>query len=358
MAKNYYDILGVSKTASDDEIKKAFRKLAHQYHPDKKGGDEVKFKEANEAYQVLSNKEKRAQYDQFGSTFNGSSRQGGGFSGWEDAFRQGQGQWQNVNFDFGDMGDMFSSFFGGQSKRRGPSLDIQMELEIDFIDAALGAKKEITYQPLDTCKHCQGSKSQPGSKTNTCPTCEGQGQVRQMQNTFLGQFEQVVPCPQCEGLGQLIEEICKTCKGQGVTKQSKTITIEIPAGIDEKQQIRLRDLGNKSGQRVGDLYIGFTIKPHDLFERKENHVFTTLRIPFSLATFGGKVEVETIDGEVSVKIPTGIASGTEIRLKGKGIPYLQKQGRGDQFVTVHVDVPRHLSAKQKHILKELEKEGL
>ncbi|MEA1936691.1 MAG: molecular chaperone DnaJ [Patescibacteria group bacterium] len=375
MSKDYYNILGVSKDASDNEIKKAYRKLAHQYHPDKKGGDEAKFKEINEAYQILSDKQKRGQYDQFGSAFNqagGGAGQGFGgfdFSGFSDAFSGGGPG--GVKFEFGGDGggfeDIFSSAFGGgrragREKQRGA--DIAVDVEISLEDASTGIKKEIEIYISAVCSKCGGSGAEPGSKIKTCKTCNGTGQVRKERRTILGTFAQVGVCDDCHGEGKKPEKNCSQCGGDGKAKANKTITVKIPAGIADGQTIRLSEQGEvgfrpSSGKSIpGDLYITIHIARHPLFERKGDDIYYRLKTSFSQATLGDNIEIPTLNGKVNLKIPSGIQSGKIIKLKGKGLSHLRGWGKGDLFVVVQIKTPEKLSAKQKQLLEELKKEGL
>lgn len=363
MAKDYYDILGISKNASQDEIKAAFRKLAHQYHPDKAGGDEKKFKEMNEAYQVLSNTEKRQQYDQFGHTFEQAQAQGGysgfngfrDFSGFADAFRNannGQG------FEF-DLGDIFSDFFGMGTRTRTKTTrarkgsDMEMEITIDFRESIFGAEKEIEFARSGKCDICKGVGAEPGSKVIKCSMCGGSGQVVKTMGFGFG-FSSV--CPQCQGVGERYEKTCKKCHAIGVIKEKRKLTVKIPAGIENGQSIRLSGEGEAGarGGRVGDLYIHIKVKSHPRFNREGNNILSKEDITFSKAALGGNIDVETIDGSVELKIPEGTQSGTIFKLRGKGVPYLQGHGRGDYLVEVIVRTPSHLSRRQRKFLEEFD----
>lgn len=375
MSKDYYNILGVSKDASDNEIKKAFRKLAHRYHPDKSGGDEAKFKEINEAYQVLSDKQKRGQYDQFGSAFDqqagGGAGQGFGgfdFSGFSDAFSGGQG---GVKFEFGGNGggfeDIFSSTFGGgerikERKQRGE--DVSVDVEISLEEASAGVEKEIEIYISSICLKCNGSGAEPGSKINTCKTCNGAGQVKRERRTILGIFAQVEACGDCQGEGTKPEKNCRQCGGDGRVKTNKAIKVKIPAGIASGQTIRLSKQGEvgfrpSGGKSVhGDLYMTIHIEQHSLFERRADDIYYRLETSFSQAALGDKIEIPTLDGKVKLKIPSGIQSGKIIKLRNKGLPHLQGWGKGDLFVTIQIKTPEKLSKKQKQLLDELKKGGL
>jgi molecular chaperone DnaJ len=369
MPKDYYNILGVGKDASDDEIKKAYRKLAHKHHPDKPGGDENKFKEANEAYQVLSDKEKRSQYDQYGQTFEQAQSQGqGGFGGFE-GFRDFSSFAEGFDFNFGRgggggtsgfediFGDIFSQAgFGGQRKsRRNRGEDIQVDVEIDFSEMAHGAEKEVELYKRVKCSICEGTGVAPGSKKVECSTCRGEGQVRTSRRTILGNFSQVSACPECQGEGATPEKKCTKCSGSGRVREYEKIRIKIPAGIENGQSIRLEGLG-ESGERggeSGDLYATVHVKSDKRFERKGDDVYSDARISFSQAALGDKIEVETVNGEVTLKIPAGTQSGEIFRLKGKGIKHLGHYGYGDQYVKIQVVTPKNLTREQRELLEKL-----
>ncbi|EKD46663.1 MAG: chaperone HSP40, co-chaperone with DnaK [uncultured bacterium] len=360
---DYYKILGVDKGASDDEIKKAYRKLAHKYHPDKSGGDAEKFKEINSAYQVLSDKSKRAQYDQFGSNFDQRGGGGGqGFGGFDfSGFQQG-GQ----GFDFGEgFEDIFSDIFGGSrgggrdSRRAGR--DIQVDTEISFEEMVSGVGRDFSLLRSITCDVCNGSGGEPGAKEETCPTCNGAGQVRQASRSIFGSFTQVVTCPTCSGTGKTVSKKCHKCGGDGRTKEKQNVHIDIPAGISDGQTISAQGQGEagERGARSGDLYVNVHVRPHEKFERKGNNLLSTEHISFSQAVLGDKINVKTIDGEVKMKIPSGTQSGEMFRIKGQGVPQLGRSGvRGDQLVTIIVDVPKNPSREQKKLIEELKKVGL
>ncbi len=350
--RDYYEVLGVDRNANDAELKKAYRNLAKKYHPDVNPGDkaaEAKFKEANEAYEVLSDSQKRGRYDQFGhaGTDPNGFGGGGGFSS---------------DFDFGGIGDIFETFFGGsgfggRSKtRRGPQkgADIKYSMDISFEEAAFGIEREINVSKMEVCSKCTGSGAKPGSNVTTCSHCNGTGQVQIKQNTPFGQFINTKTCDACKGEGKIITEPCPACNGKGRLRSTKKIKIDIPAGIDDGQTISLRgggDPGLKGGPN-GDLYVNIRVKSHPLFSRQGNNVVCDVPITFTQAALGAELEVPTLDGKVKYTVPEGTQTGSVFRLKGKGIPYLRGNGRGDQYVKVTIEVPKKLNDKQKALLRE------
>lgn len=350
--RDYYEVLGVDRNANDAELKKAYRNLAKKYHPDVNPGDkaaEAKFKEANEAYEVLSDSQKRGRYDQFGhaGTDPNGFGGGGGFSS---------------DFDFGGIGDIFETFFGGsgfggRSKtRRGPQkgADIKYSMDISFEEAAFGIEREINVSKMEVCSKCTGSGAKPGSNVTTCSHCNGTGQVQIKQNTPFGQFINTKICDACKGEGKIITEPCPACNGKGRLRSTKKIKIDIPAGIDDGQTISLRgggDPGLKGGPN-GDLYVNIRVKSHPLFSRQGNNVVCDVPITFTQAALGAELEVPTLDGKVKYTVPEGTQTGSVFRLKGKGIPYLRGNGRGDQYVKVTIEVPKKLNDKQKALLRE------
>lgn len=363
MAKDYYQTLGVNKGASQEDIKKAFRKLAHEHHPDKHGGSDAKFKEINEAYQVLGNPQKRQQYDQFGASFDQAGA-GGGFN-WQDFARQGGGFNQGgfrVDFnDLGDLGDMFGfgDLFGGgrQSRRAGPQrgLDVAFVTAIDFRESVFGVEKVLRFEKNIACSKCSGSGAEPGSKIETCKTCGGQGRVEQMQRTFLGAMRSVAVCPDCQGEGKKAEKNCSRCKGRGAEPGVKELKVKIPAGIADSQTIELVNEGEPGvkGGSAGSLFLTVQVRPDKTFTRKGFDLLMQKEISFALAGLGGSVPLQTLDGEVQLKIPAGTQSGAVIKLESKGVPHLRGQRRGDLLVTVKVLTPNKLSRKEKEILQQL-----
>lgn len=357
--RDYYEILGVSKSASADEIKKAFRKMAIKYHPDKEGGDETKFKEANEAYEVLKDPSKRQRYDQFGHAGVGSSAASDG----GNPFGGFGGQGQNVHFDFGDLGlgDIFSSFFGGggdgrRTHTRGS--DVETQVTLTFEESVFGTEKELKLHLHDNCSHCKGTTVEPGYELKTCETCNGSGQTSRVINTILGQIQQAVICPTCQGRGQVPEKECSVCKGKGVERREQVLTLKVPAGIDDGAVIRLRERGEAIAQGdKGDLYVGIRVKPHKKFTREGDLILSDEHVSMVEATLGTELEVETLDGPLTMKIPAGTQSGTDFKLSGHGVPHMRGSARGAQIVTVHVDIPTKLSKKQKELLQDFAKES-
>jgi molecular chaperone DnaJ len=354
MAKDYYKILGVDKTASQEEIKKAYRKLAHQCHPDK-GGDENKFKEVCEAYQVLSNSGKRSQYDQFGSVFEGGGFQGQ--PGWDFSSAQG--------FDFNDLGDIFGDMFGfGGAKRKKDmkrGRDIEVNVQIQLEDTFKGQEKEISLQKLVSCSRCQGKGGEPGTKIKECFSCRGTGQVQQIRRTIFGSFTHVGVCPECGGEGYRPEKPCNVCKGEGRVRETEKIKFFIPAGVDSRQIVKMEGKGEagRRGGSPGDLYIRISVKKHPVFERRGDDVFTSVPVAFSQMALGGEVEVPTLEGRsIILKVPSGTESGKIFKVSGKGVPHFQGYGRGNMFVELSVKTPKKLSKKQKELLENLKGEGL
>ncbi len=354
--RDYYEVLGVDKSASDADIKKAYRKMAKQYHPDMNPGNkeaEAKFKEANEAYEVLSDSQKRAQYDQFGH----AGFEQGGFGG----FNGGFGDFG----DFGGFGDIFETIFGGSGfggrssstrTRKGPQkgADLKSSVDISFEEAAFGVEKELSINRMETCEKCEGSGSKPGTTPSTCQHCNGTGQIQYKQRTPFGQFVNIKTCEVCHGEGKVITNPCDACNGKGRIRKPKKIKINIPAGIDDGQTISLRGEGEpgSKGGPGGDLYISVRVRPHAIFQRQGNDVICEMPITFVQAALGTELEVPTLDGKVKYQVPEGTQTGSVFRLRGKGIPFLRGSGRGDQYVKVQVEVPKKLNDRQKAALKE------
>lgn len=358
--RDYYEVLGVDKNASEDEIKKAYRKLAKKYHPDLNPGDkeaEEKFKEANEAYEVLSDAEKKAKYDRFGHA-GVDPNYGAGGAGYGGGFN-GQG------FDF-DLGDIFSNIFGGgfggsgfgggnpNAPQRGS--DTQTSVTISFEEAAKGCEREVQFSRIEVCDECHGSGAAPGSSPKTCPECNGRGQVTSQQRTPFGVIQTQKACSRCGGKGTIIDNPCKKCRGAGRIRKPVKITVKIPAGIDDRQIINARGQGNKgiNGGPAGDLRVAVNVRPHPIFERDGYNVWVEMHISFAAAALGCALQVPTLDGKVQYNVPAGTQSGDVFKLKGKGIQSLNNRGRGDELVRVIVDVPRNLNEKQKQLLRELD----
>lgn len=368
MSKDYYNILGVSKDASDEEIKKAYRKMAHKYHPDKQGGNEARFKEANEAYQVLSDKEKRSQYDQYGQTFEQAQSQGGGFSGFE-GFRDFSSFAEGFDFNFGGgqggFSDIFGDIFqqagfgtgarGGRGRRRSRGEDIQVDIEITFQEMASGIEKEMELYKRVKCSRCEGEGVEPGSKKAECPTCRGEGQIKTSRRTVLGTFQQTSVCPDCQGEGKIPEKKCEKCGGGGRTREYEKIKIKIPPGIRDGQTIRLENMGEagEKGGEAGDLYVNVHVLPDKRFSRDGDDIHSEGRISFSQAALGDKISIDTIGGEVKLKIPAGTQSGETFRLKGHGVKHLSRFGYGDHYVKIQVETPKNLTREQRELFEKL-----
>jgi molecular chaperone DnaJ len=353
VSKDFYSTLGVAKGASEDEIKNAFRKLAHVHHPDKQGGDAAKFKEINEAYQVLGNKEKRAKYDQFGSAAFDGSGGGGGGGGYGGAGGFNPNDFANMNVDFGDLGDIFGGMFGGQRGGRHhqeSGSHIEVDVDLTFMEAAFGATKEIRLYKGVRCDRCAGGGVEPGSKMVKCDTCQGKGRVQTTVRTVFGAMQQVRDCSDCNGRGEKPEKTCTTCHGNGVKKENKTFSVRVPAGVDEGGIMKIRGEGEAGphGSQPGDLYLKLHVLADKRFDRDGNTVFSDREIGFTQAALGDTVRVETIHGPVDLKIPAGTQSHTEFKLRGKGI-------EGDNhIVTIIVQTPEKLSREQKKLLEELD----
>ncbi|MCD5323627.1 MULTISPECIES: molecular chaperone DnaJ [Pontibacillus] len=343
--RDYYEVLGVSKDASKDEIKKAYRKLAKKYHPDVSQEDnaEDKFKEAQEAWDVLGDEQKRQQYDQFGHA--GPNQGGfGGFGGAED---------------FGGFGDIFDMFFGGGGRRRDPNAprrgaDLQYTMTLNFEEAIFGKETDVQIPKEEECETCDGSGAKPGTKPETCPHCQGAGQLNQEQNTPFGRVVNRRVCHHCEGTGQIIKDKCNTCGGDGRVTKRKTIHISIPAGIDEGQRIRVSGQGEpgENGGPTGDLYVVVQIRPHEFYKREGDHIFCEMPLTFTQAALGDEIEVPTVHGNVNLKIPAGTQNGKTFRLKEKGAPNVRGYGHGDQHVKIRVVTPTKMTDRQKELLRE------
>lgn len=362
MSTDYYKVLGVEKSASKDEIKKAFHKLAHKYHPDKNKGDDSKFKEVNQAYQTLSDDRKRAQYDQFGADgpagfggYGGGNQ--GGFGGFDfSGFQNG-----NVEFDMGDLGDIFGDFFGGGMGRRGSQArrgrDISTEIDISFEESVFGVKRNVLITKQSKCDVCKGNGAKVGAKMDTCKPCNGAGKIREMKRSILGTFQSVRECDTCMGLGKIPSEKCTECKGAGVLRAQSEITVNIPAGINNGEMIRMTGMGEavKAGQ-AGDLYIKVNVKSHKVFKRDGANLTMDLPLKLTDALLGTKYNLETLDGKLEVTIPEGVNHGELLRVRGKGVPHGSK--RGDIIIRVQIKIPSKLSKKAKEAIEKLKEEGL
>lgn len=354
--RDYYEVLGVSKDASADEIKKAFRRKAIELHPDKEGGDEEKFKEVNEAYEVLKDQSKRQRYDQFGHAGVGGANGGG------NPFGGFGGEWsgQNVNFDFGDLGlgDIFGSFFGGgpasHGQQRARGNDVETTIEITFEQAVFGTETDLKLNLEDTCNHCHGTTAEPGHDLKTCETCKGSGQVVTATRTIFGNIQQASVCPTCRGQGKIPEKVCSVCHGKGTERRTQTIQLKVPAGIDDGATIRLREHGEAiANGPKGDLYVHVRVRAHKQFTREGDLILSTEHISMVEAALGTERDVETVDGMVRMKIPEGTQSGTDFKLSSHGVPHIRSNTRGAHIVTIIVDTPTKLTREQRELLERL-----
>jgi molecular chaperone DnaJ len=350
MAKDYYQLLGINKNASKEEIKKAFRKLAHKYHPDKVGGDENKFKAINEAYQILSDDKKRAEYDMYGNTFSGQQKagnSGGGFdfSGFTDA----------SGFDFGDI---FSEFFTGGRNRVRRGRDISVDIQISFKESVFGAERKLLINKVSTCQDCNGSGAQTGSPLKECPTCSGRGRVRETRRSFIGTFNTEKECPTCWGSGKIPETPCSKCNGQGVLKQNEEVKINIPAGIQNGEMIRLSGRGESIPRgSAGDLYIKIHVDKHPIFRRSDNNLLIDLDVKLTDALLGAEYKIKTLENDdIILKIPAGINFGEILRIKKRGVP-TSAGNRGDLLIKIIINMPKKLSRQAKKLIEELRGEG-
>ena len=359
--RDYYEVLGVEKGASDDEIKKAYRKMAKKYHPDLNPDDktaEAKFKEVGEAYEVLSDKQKRSRYDQFGHAGVDPSY-GGGQGGYERYQQYAHGDFGDFNDIFGDI---FSGFgFGGSTKTRNPNgpirgNDVQVRIQLSFMEAVKGCKKDIPIQRLERCADCGGTGAKAGTSPETCPDCGGSGQVRVQQRSPFGVIQTVKACPRCGGKGKVINDPCKSCNGMGRVRHSRKITVDIPAGIDNGQTFVVRGQGDEgtNGGPTGDLNVTVLVREDPIFQREGFDIWVDVPITYAQSVLGDEIIVPTIDGKVSYNVPEGTQPGTTFRLRNKGVPYVNNRGRGDQYVKVNIEVPTNLSSKQKDLLKDFD----
>ncbi len=340
--RDYYEVLGVPRTASDAEIKRAFRRLAQQWHPDvnTEAGAQERFKEINEAYQVLSDPQRRQSYDMFGRAgVGGDSGFPGGFAG---------------------FGDIFDAFFGGAAQpgvRRGRPMagaDLRYDLTITFEEAITGTEKEIEFPVLDRCTVCEGTGAKEGTSLTTCTECGGRGEIRHVRNTMLGQMVNIATCPRCRGEGRVVEDPCPTCRGEGRTERRRRLRVSIPAGIDEGHQIRLSNEGEVGprGGPAGSLYVAIHVSPHEVLRREGTELYLDLDVSISQAALGANLTIPTVEGEEEIEIKPGTQPGTELRLRGKGVPYIRRSGRGDLHVLVNVSVPTRLSRRQRELLEQ------
>ncbi|MFH1078441.1 MAG: molecular chaperone DnaJ [Patescibacteria group bacterium] len=361
MGKDYYSILGVPKDASPEDVKKAFRRLAHEHHPDK-GGDAQKFKDVNEAYQILGDPQKRGQYDRFGSAAFEQGGMGGpgGFGGGGFGFDPSG---FNINMeDFGDLGDVLGGMFGFQG--RGPKQqrgrDIQVDVALDFLESVHGSRKDVSLYKHELCATCRGEGAEPGSKLISCKTCNGKGTVTRAQRTMLGTFQSTATCSECHGTGKMPEHPCTTCKGVGVERKTVNLQVDIPAGISDGEALKIAGAGEHPGRggRQGDLFVRITVKSHPVFSREGNDILSTAHVPYSMLVLGGSTDIETVDGPGSLKIPEGTQPGTVFKLRAKGVPFLRSRGRGDHLVSVQPIVEKILTREQRDAIERLKREGL
>jgi len=347
--RDYYEVLGVPKSADANELKKAYRKLAMEYHPDRNKSEDAaeKFKEINRAYEVLSDDQKRSVYDRFGHAgVDGQAGGAGGFDGF-------------THFD--GFGDIFDAFFGGANRRggrrRGPArgADLRYNMRLTFEEAVFGTEKEIEYQRQEKCETCNGLGAEPGSELVTCPECNGAGEIRRSQQSIFGQFVNVTACGRCQGEGRIIPNPCPDCRGSGRTRQTRKIEVKVPAGVEDGQQIRLSGEGEAGprGGENGHLFVALNVAPHEVFERIEDHIVLELPVNLAQAALGSEIEIPTLDGELAFEVPPGTQSGEDFVIKGKGVPHLRGTGRGDMVVRVTVVVPEDLSDEQRELLEKL-----
>lgn len=362
--KDYYQVLGVSKAATEEDIKSAFRKLAHKYHPDKKGGDEAKFKEASEAYAVLSDKKKRAEYDTYGRTFaGGGPSTGSGFGGFDFSnFQQG---FQGFNgfgkdgqaFEF-DLGDVFGEFFGGGPSRARRGRDISIDIELSFREAIFGTERRVLIAKQSLCATCGGTGAKKGSKLVTCVTCNGKGEIKETRNSFFGTFTSARVCPRCHGKGETPETPCETCRGEGIAKREEEIRVSVPTGVEDGEMIRMPRMGEATtGGAAGDLYVKIHVREDRAFNRDGNNLVTSLPIKLTDALLGGDYQIRTLDGDEMLTVPGGVAHGETLRIRGKGVPH-GRGLRGDLLVRVDIEFPKKLSKTARDLIDKLRGEGL
>lgn len=355
MTKNYYDVLGVQKGASKEEIKKAFYKLASKYHPDK-GGDAEKFKEVNEAYQVLSDDKKRKEYDTYGQTFNGQGPMGGGFGGFNAS------DFSDMQFDFGDLGDMFGDIFGGfgggAHARRGR--DISLEIDVTFKESVFGTERNVLINKVGTCTTCDGSGGKKGSEMVTCTTCNGQGKIHDMKRTFMGNFQTVRTCDTCNGKGKIPKERCNECRGAGVLNKREEIHIEVPAGISNGEMIRMGGVGEAvAGGQSGDLYVKINVQADKVWKREGSDLVIKHSIKLTDALLGVKQTIEGLDGGIDIDVPAGVSAGEVLRVKSRGVPHVNDaKRRGDALIKLEIAMPKKLSKKAMALVEAMKEEGI
>jgi molecular chaperone DnaJ len=364
MSKDYYQTLGVERGASPDDIKKAFRRLAHEYHPDKKGGNEQKFKEVNEAYGVLADEKKRAEYDAYGRVFTGAGGSGGGPSGFEGfdfgnftagGFGGGAG---GVEFD---LGDILGDFFGGgrtASPRHARGRDISIDIELSFADSVFGVERRMLLNKTSVCETCKGSGATPGSAMESCKPCNGKGKIRETRRSFLGAVQTTRVCESCRGTGEVAAEKCGGCRGNGVVRRQEEISVRVPAGIDDGEVIRLSGAGEAvRGGNAGDLYVKVHVEKHPQFRKEGSNLVMDLRVKLSSALLGDEYKMNTLDGPITLKIPQGIHHGEILRVRGKGVP-IDRGRRGDLMVKIQIDLPHKLSKESEKLVEELKRQGI
>ena len=368
MPKDYYKTLGVPRNATKEDIKKAYRTLAHKYHPDKAGGDEARFKEVSEAYQILSDDKKRAQYDRFGQTFDGGSGSGfqqGGFE-WPGGFKfdfGGENSGASADFDFSDVLEDFFGFNSGRTARQKTSerkgRDIRLDLRVSFEESILGGKKEVEFVRRARCTRCDGSRGEPGTKQKNCSTCNGKGNIQKTQRTFLGSFTQISTCPDCLGEGVKPEALCSRCAGKGLEQVQEHLEIFIPKGVHDGEILKITGKGEISfaGGLPGDLYIKLSVESHKIFRRQENDLIMLLHVKLSQAILGDSVDIPTLDGAIRLKVPEGTQSGDILKVRGWGAYLSSGYGRGDLLIEIKVEIPKRITKKVKEIVQEIKNEG-
>jgi len=358
MAKNYYETLGVDKKASKEEVKKAFHKLAHKHHPDKKGGNDAKFKEISEAYAILSDDKKRTEYDAYGQTFAGG-QPNAGFNDFD--FSQFTGSNQGFqNFDFSDLGDIFGDIFGGGARSQGRprGRDISIDLELTFEESMFGIERKVLLTKLSTCDTCSGTGAKKGTELLTCKTCQGNGQIHETKKSFFGTVSVTRVCTACRGSGKVPKEVCETCHGGGILRKQEELRVVVPSGIDNSEVIRMTGRGEAvQGGTPGDLYIKIHVKPHPKLFREGNNLITELSVKLSDAILGSEYKIASLEGPLSITIPSGISFGEVLRVKGKGVP-VSKTLRGDLLIKVSIAIPQKLSKNAKELLEKLKAEGI